>query len=299
LFDNLVKRPKGLERFPLVSVLMTAYNRSDFIAEAIESVLNSSYSNFELIIVDDCSTDNTVEIARQYAERDSRIKVYVNERNLGDYPNRNVAANYAVGEFIKFLDSDDTIMDWGLEYCVQAMLTHPQARWASYSPFPVGSEQPLMFSSSQIIRSHFFQHQHLCVGPSGTIYNRDFFRKLGLFDTRFGVSSDGYMHIRMAIESPVVILPRLFIYYRMHDNQEKNNAAGYLVNNYLFLRELLDTHSLPLSAPETEFLRRKMQKRHAVNLVKFFSQKKNLTATLKIMKATSFSPYALFLSLFK
>ena len=73
----------------LVSVLMTSFNREKYIAEAIESVLASTYKDFELIIVDDCSKDNTVGIAKKYEELDSRVKVYINEVNLGDYPNRN------------------------------------------------------------------------------------------------------------------------------------------------------------------------------------------------------------------
>ena len=77
---------------PQVSVLMTSYNRQDYIAAAIESVLASSLENFELIIVDDRSSDDTLSIARKYEQRDARIKVYLNEKNLGDYPNRNKAA---------------------------------------------------------------------------------------------------------------------------------------------------------------------------------------------------------------
>src|ERR1700748_2916719 len=94
---------------PLVSVLMTAYNREKYIEEAIESVLASSYTNLELIIVDDCSKDNTVEIARSYEARDPRVKVFINEKNLGDYPNRNRAASLAKGEYIKYVDSDDVM----------------------------------------------------------------------------------------------------------------------------------------------------------------------------------------------
>ena len=77
---------------PLVSVLMTAYNREKYIAEAIESVLASTFQDFELIIVDDCSRDHTVEIVRRYTS-DPRLQVHVNEKNLGDYPNRNRAAS--------------------------------------------------------------------------------------------------------------------------------------------------------------------------------------------------------------
>ena len=65
----------------LVSILMTAYNRQQFISEAIESVLASTFQNWELIIVDDASKDNTVSIAKSYADKDQRIKVYINENN--------------------------------------------------------------------------------------------------------------------------------------------------------------------------------------------------------------------------
>src|SRR5436853_5775843 len=106
---------------PLVSVLMTAYNREQFIGEAIESVLSSTYKNFELIIVDDCSGDSTVSIAKDYGRKDSRIKVYVNEKNLGDYQNRNKAATYASGKYLKYADSDDKLFPDGLNYCVRVM----------------------------------------------------------------------------------------------------------------------------------------------------------------------------------
>src|SRR5580700_5016235 len=90
---------------PKVSVVVTAYNREKYIAHAIESVLAQTFTDFELIVVDDCSRDNTAAIARSY-ESDPRVRVYVNERNLGQFPNRNRAATYARGEFLKPHDSD-------------------------------------------------------------------------------------------------------------------------------------------------------------------------------------------------
>lgn len=73
----------------IVSVLMTSYNREKYVAEAIESVIAQTFTEWELIIVDDQSKDATVSIAKDYAKKDSRIKVYINNHNLGDYPNRN------------------------------------------------------------------------------------------------------------------------------------------------------------------------------------------------------------------
>jgi glycosyltransferase involved in cell wall biosynthesis len=116
-----------MTELPLVSVLMTAYNRERYISEAIESVLNQSYKNFELIIVDDCSSDKTVEIAKQFELKDSRVKVYINNINLGDYPNRNKVASYATGKYLKYLDSDDVMYSYCLDVMVSAMERFPEA----------------------------------------------------------------------------------------------------------------------------------------------------------------------------
>ena|SRR5674476_1029541 len=88
---------------PAVSVLMTAYNREKYIAEAIESVLAQTFTDFELVVVDDGSKDHTVDIARRYS-KDPRVSVHINEKNLGDYPNRNRAASLARGRYLKYLD---------------------------------------------------------------------------------------------------------------------------------------------------------------------------------------------------
>jgi glycosyltransferase involved in cell wall biosynthesis len=110
-----------------VSILTTVYNRDKYIAACIESVLASTYQNWELIIVDDVSSDTSVAIARAYEQKDARIKVYVNDKNLGDYPNRNKAASYAKGKYIKYLDADDIIYPHGLEIMVNTMEQFPEA----------------------------------------------------------------------------------------------------------------------------------------------------------------------------
>lgn len=90
----------------LVSIIMPSYNTGRFIAETINSVLAQTYENWEIIIVDDCSTDNTDEIVAEYL-RDERIRYFKNEKNSGAAVSRNRALREARGEWIAFLDSDD------------------------------------------------------------------------------------------------------------------------------------------------------------------------------------------------
>jgi glycosyltransferase involved in cell wall biosynthesis len=90
---------------PKVSVIIITYNRADLLSRAINSVLFQDYQDFELLIIDDASTDNTSEIVRAF--NDNRIKYYLNEKNLGIAKSRNKGISLAVGEYIAMLDSDD------------------------------------------------------------------------------------------------------------------------------------------------------------------------------------------------
>lgn len=91
----------------LVSVIMPTWNSSRFVAESIESVLNQTYRNLELIITDDASTDSTPDILREYAERDARVRIILNEENGGAGRSRNCSIRAARGQYIAFCDSDD------------------------------------------------------------------------------------------------------------------------------------------------------------------------------------------------
>jgi teichuronic acid biosynthesis glycosyltransferase TuaG len=92
---------------PLVSIIVPTYNSSNFIKDAIESVKSQTYINWEMIIVDDCSKDNTVEIIKGEMKKDKRIKLICLEKNSGAAFARNTAIQNARGKYIAFLDSDD------------------------------------------------------------------------------------------------------------------------------------------------------------------------------------------------
>ena len=103
----------------LVSVIMPNYNGAKYIKESIDSVLAQTYQNWELIIVDDCSTDNSLEVIAEY--QDERIKVYKNEQNSGAAVSRNRALQEAKGKWIAFLDSDDLWLPEKLEKQIKFM----------------------------------------------------------------------------------------------------------------------------------------------------------------------------------
>lgn len=106
----------------LVSIIMPSYNSAKYISEAIESVIAQTYTNWELLITDDCSTDNSRDIIKQYTEVDNRVKLFCLKENSGAGVARNNSIKEAKGRFIAFLDSDDRWKPNKLEVQIGFML---------------------------------------------------------------------------------------------------------------------------------------------------------------------------------
>ena len=106
-----------------VSIIIPVYNAEKYLREAIESVLNQTYTDFELLLINDRSTDNSREICQEYTQKDNRIILFENNtENHGPGPTRNIGLDNATGEFIYFMDADDWIDKNLLEYCVYRMI---------------------------------------------------------------------------------------------------------------------------------------------------------------------------------
>ena len=97
----------SMKDYGLVSIVTPSYNCADFIGETIDSILSQTYTNWELLITDDCSTDKSREVISSYVEKDSRIKLFKLEKNSGAGVARNNSIKEAKGRFIAFCDSDD------------------------------------------------------------------------------------------------------------------------------------------------------------------------------------------------
>jgi len=106
----------------LISIIMPAYNSESFIHESIESVLSQTHKDWELLMGNDCSKDNTPKIVAEYSVKDDRIKLFNNEKNSGPAITRNNAINRAKGRFLAFLDSDDVWLPEKLEIQISMML---------------------------------------------------------------------------------------------------------------------------------------------------------------------------------
>jgi glycosyltransferase involved in cell wall biosynthesis len=239
-----------MTKFPLVSVLMTTYNREKYIAEAIESVLASTYQTWELIIVDDQSKDRSVEIARSYEAKDDRIKVYVNEKNLGDYPNRNKAAGYAKGKYLKYVDADDMIYPYGLEQLVFYMDQFPDA---GYGLCSLNQDKarifPFQLPPKEAYHRHYFEQPLFHKAPLSAIIQKEAFDEVEGFTGKRMLGDFEMWHI-LSRKFPVVLMPHGIVWYREHNEQEMTLHKSDPIEPFKYLlltRDLLKNQKILLS----------------------------------------------------
>jgi cellulose synthase/poly-beta-1,6-N-acetylglucosamine synthase-like glycosyltransferase len=243
---------------PLVSVLLTSYNREAFIAESIESVLAQTLTDFELVVSDDQSRDGTVAIAKGYARRDSRIRVSVNEQNLGDYGNRRRGASLARGRFLKYHDSDDVMYRHCLQTMVEPLAAEPRAAFAlSASAYWPGGPCPMLLTPALAYEREFLGAGLFHLGPASAMFRIEVFRELGGFPVA-GVASDYLFWLEACTRVNVLLVPGNLFYYRVHAGQEVSSAKSALqyAQSSGAVWTMLNSPSCPLAAEAREQAKR-------------------------------------------
>jgi len=243
---------------PLVSVLVTAYNRASYIASSIESVLAQTFGDFELLVTDNCSTDGTLDIAKQYESIDARVRVVRNEANLGQFGNRNRAAQLARGTLLKYHDSDDLMYPHCLAVMVPMLLSEPRAGFGlSTGNVWLGGPCPMLLTPRMAYQREFFGQGLFMCGPSGALFRADVFRQLGGFEDH-GAPSDHLFWMRACATVSVLLLPADLFWYRVHPAQELQSATAQ--SQYARVPGLvwraLDAPECPLTAEERERAKR-------------------------------------------
>lgn len=243
---------------PQVSVLLTACNRERYIAASIESVLGQTFRDFELLITDNCSTDGTVEIARSYERLDTRVRVVVNERNLGQFGNRNRAAEVARGSLLKYHDSDDLMYPHCLAVMVPMLLSEPRAGFGLSSGSAwAGGPCPMLLTPRMAYQREFFGDGLFMCGPAGALFRAEVFRQLGGFLDQ-GAPSDHLFWMRACTKANVLLMPADLFWYRIHPSQEFHSPKAQ--REYAAVAgaawRALDAPECPLSPEERELAKR-------------------------------------------
>jgi len=201
---------------PLVSILTTSYNRAGFLGSTIESVLAQTYADFEYIIVDDCSPDDSLSVAQKY-ESDPRLKVISNPVNLGDYGNRNKAISLARGKYIKFVDCDDILYPHCLRSMVEVAEAFPDAGVVfAYRERPPW-RYPIQLSPEQVYRMHFTEGGVLHQGAMSSLLRREAILSVGGFPEIY--TGDVACWLKLARTFSVVLVAEGLFWWRQHAGQ--------------------------------------------------------------------------------
>lgn len=162
----------GKSRGNFVSIIMPSYNSSDTICKSIDSILKQDFKNWELLITDDCSTDNTVELVRLLAAKDSRISIEVNSVNSGAGFSRNQSINRAKGKYIAFLDADDLWLPNKLSSQVSYMeRTGAVFTYTAYQKFTEGSMRGKIIPPSRVTHNQLLKG--CVIGCLTAMYNAE------------------------------------------------------------------------------------------------------------------------------
>lgn len=207
-----------MEHTPLVSVVINAYNAAPYFAECLDSLLAQTLQEFEIIIVDDASTDRTPEIAREYARRDPRIRLERNERNRGIPATINRALALSRGEFVGKMDADDVSLPQRLERQVAFLRAHPRVVMAGswwvridMAGRELGAQRPWP-SNERLARQMLTR----CVlMHTGVMYRGDLVRRIR-YREFFRYAQDYDLFLRMADEGEIAVMPEVLVKQRLN-----------------------------------------------------------------------------------
>ena len=227
---------------PRVSVITPTFNRADYLPIAIRSVLAQSYQNFELIVVDDGSTDETPTLMKEFLG-DPRIR-YFQQENQGQSVARNRGIAEAVGEFICFLDSDNAWVDSKLALSLDAFEANPKADIV-YGDYMVidaegrelGVNRMRRYSgriTPELIHDNF-------VSMNTTMTRRRCFDEMGGFDSKDRLAEDYGLWLRFSTRYSFLYLPEVLGYYRVMENQISSDKDSRLKANERVILEFMES----------------------------------------------------------
>ena len=228
----------------LVSIIMPSYNTAKYISDSIKSVLAQTYKNWELIIVDDCSTDNTDEIVGDFLS-DERIRYLKNEKNSGAAVSRNYALREARGKWIAFLDSDDLWLPEKLEKQLAFMVENGYK--FSYTDYMIclnGQWLPYVYYGPNVVNKR--KMKHYCYFSTITvIYDREHVGLIQIEPVR--KNNDYAMWLRIIEKTPCYRFGECLSYYIKHEGSMSSGSKLKLIKHHDILWRVAE-HKNPISA---------------------------------------------------
>ena len=214
---------------PSISVIIPAYNADRTILETIESVQNQTFTDFEIIVINDGSTDRTLEVLQSVS--DDRLKIFTYE-NSGASTARNRGFDCAAGEYLTFIDADDLWAPDKLELQLAALREHPEAgvaySWTIFMQEEKDGSRSLHAGEPVLHQGDVHAELLICnfiASGSNILMRKQLIDQVGLFDTNLARTEDWDYYLRLAANSSFIVVPKLQIYYRRSSNSKSSNVS--------------------------------------------------------------------------
>lgn len=211
---------EGVKNKPLVTVVLPCYNAALYVEEAVRSIMCQTYSNLEILLMDDCSTDSTSSILLSLAQEDKRITIIRNEQNLKLVKTLNKGIDVAKGKFIARMDADDVSLPERIEKQVEFMLLHPEVDLCgtNYSIIDgkgnkIEASVTMPLTSKEITTALLFTCP---IGHPTVLFKKDTIQNLGKYDEKMINIEDYELWLRVAANGLIVNLPEPLLKYRWH-----------------------------------------------------------------------------------
>lgn len=232
---------------PLVSLVILAYNQEKFISEAIVGALSQTYDNLEIIVSDDCSTDNTYEIARQTIKKyngDKKIYLYRNEKNIGLVPHVNkIFSQYVNGEYIALAGGDDISLPKRIEKTV-ALFKNDSVYAVSGQCYVINEKGNVIGNSEQKgilyweINDEYIKNLSFMTSGAGLAIKKSVLDKFGDLEPKTP-TEDSTLRFRSLLLGKLAVSDHYFIKYRRHDNNLTNHIYS-LKTKYISKQYIVD-----------------------------------------------------------
>jgi len=224
----------------LVSVVMPVYNSEKYVAEAIESILNQTYKNFEFIIINDASTDNSLDIIKNFAKKDKRIKLISNPKNYYISKSRNVGINLAKGDYIITHDSDDISVPTRIKDQVAYLNAHPDVGvvggWIElFSEFNrIKSVRQYPEDDLSLRKMIFFCSP---IAQPASAIRKSVFKKIGFYREIDPPSEDLYLWFRIGTKFKFANIQKVLLKYRYHSNSATGSKLRVMEEKSIGIRK--------------------------------------------------------------
>lgn len=215
-------------KWPMISVIMPAYNADKYIAQAIESVLDQTYKQFELIIINDCSTDNTGKIISSYKKKDNRIVVITNKKNLKLARSLNKGISIAKGKYIARMDADDWSYPDRFNKQTLFMEKHPQVGILGGKMNVCDEHLKIINSRSYSLSDKEIRKKIFFYSPFShplIMIRKKILDKVGLYDNLFNPAEDYELYFRIGQRAKFANLNDVLLKYRVVSKSMTNSGT--------------------------------------------------------------------------